>query len=111
MLNGCIKARLDCCMKLIVRDAYIHHREEYFMQAVFEVGLAAGFNPEMHKNALVRDFEESLQWWIHRKPEVTKRLPSFGQHCGPSSDRCSALLCCPDTQLQSRGAECTKAKA
>ena len=40
------------------------------MQAVFEVGLAAEQDPLVHKNSLVREFEESLQWWLHTRPEV-----------------------------------------
>lgn len=40
------------------------------MQAVFEVGIAAVQDPQVHKNSLVREFEESLQWWLHTRPEV-----------------------------------------
>ncbi len=40
------------------------------MQAVFEVGIAAEQDPQVHKNSLVREFEESLQWWLHTRPEV-----------------------------------------
>jgi len=37
---------------------------------VFEVGLAAEQDPQVHKNSLVREFEESLQWWLHTRPEM-----------------------------------------
>lgn len=50
------------------------------MQAAFEVGLAAEQDPKVHKNSLVRDFEESLQWWLFTRPEVFKysvRFPSI----------------------------------
>lgn len=40
------------------------------MQAVFEVGLAVERDPHVHKNRLVREFEESLHWWLHTRPEV-----------------------------------------
>ena len=42
----------------------------YALQAVFEVGLAAEQDPYVHKNELVRQFEESLQWWLSSRPEV-----------------------------------------
>jgi len=50
------------------------------MQAAFEVGLASEQDPEVHKNSLVRDFEESLQWWLHTRPEVFQLLSHIPTH-------------------------------
>ena len=55
--------------------AYCSSRAAYaapcWLQAVFEVGLAAESDPGVHKNSLVRSFEESLQWWLVTRPEVS----------------------------------------
>ena len=53
-------------------------------QAVFEVGIAAEQNPQVHKNSLVREFEESLQWWLHTRPEVCNRSHMWPQSSFPS---------------------------
>ena len=37
------------------------------------MGLAAETDPQVHKNSLVRSFEESLQWWLVTRPEVCLR--------------------------------------
>ena len=57
------------------------------MQAVFEVGLAAEQDPQVHKNSLVREFEESLQWWLHTRPEVPN-CP-----CPPTKSLAPCALC------------------
>ena len=48
-----------------------------WLQAVFEVGLAAESDLGVHKNSLVRGFEESLQWWLVTRPEVSLRHTSI----------------------------------
>ena len=63
------------------------------MQAVFEVGLAAEQDPQVHKNSLVRDFEESLQWWLHTRPEVaTCPFPLTWPLAPPSHTSVSCVL-------------------
>ena len=51
-----------------------------WLQAVFEVGLAAESDPGVHKNSLVRGFEESLQWWLATRPEVSLGHMSIPHH-------------------------------
>ena len=51
-----------------------------WLQAVFEVGLAAESDPGVHKNSLVRSFEESLHWWLLARPEVSLEHTSIPHH-------------------------------
>ena len=41
------------------------------------MGLAAESDLGVHKNSLVRGFEESLQWWLVTRPEVSLRHTSI----------------------------------
>ena len=59
---------------LAVPGRLMQHR---FAAADFEVGLAAESDLGVHKNSLVRGLQESLQWWLVTRPEVSLRHTSI----------------------------------